>query len=132
MSTQTPVKLTAKQRRAQEQAKREQEQEIVKKALNSDAKTDEQKFGLTALRRAQDIRSRHDALVKERAGNRDMLRAMVAQGLVTEEVAAAVTVFYPEPKANGDDDTPDTSDTTTPDTTTPAPKSAPKTPPAQQ
>lgn len=119
-----PVKLTAKQKREAETAKRAADAETVKAALNGDdAKTPEAQFGLTVLRRAQDIRSRHEALIKERSANRDMLRAMVAQDLLTPAAVAAVAVFYPEPKT---DDDPAPAPTPPPAT----PPAAPKTPPA--
>lgn len=122
MSDQTPpVKLTAKQKRDAEAARIAKDAETVKTGLMlPEGATDEQRFGSTLLRRAQDLRHQHDEIVKQRGANRDMLRGMGTQNLLTDEQKSAVEVFYPTPKPRNDADEQATTPPVTPPVTPPA------------
>lgn len=117
-------KLTAAEKKKADAAQKLQDAETVKTALNlPDGATDEQRYGATLLRRAQDLRRQNDEIVKQRGSNRDMLRGMATAGHLNDSQKAAVEVFYPTPKPRADDPTPEAKPPA-PDGGTPDGKSA--------
>lgn len=98
----TPEQRKAEAAAAAEQAKKDAA--TVEKALTAPADaTIEQQMGVTLIRKARDLHAERERVTTQTASNRDMLRGMRDQDLLTADQKAAVDVLYPTPKRNGDD-----------------------------
>lgn len=110
----------ANTRKSQEDLHAEIVAAVDKAKTLGDEPSVEQQMATTLLDKALTLKVDREKNTRQTGANRDMLRGMAAQELITAEQAAAVEALYPAPKRRE----------TTPDAPPAPPAPAPDTPPA--